>query len=231
MFNVNLLKLKDIISGLNAIHQKQLIHCDFHHGNILDQEYLMLISDLGLCKPIEYFHHSKKDNIYGVLPFVAPEVLRGKSYIPAADIYSFSMIMWEFISGIPPFNDKAHDFQLTLSICKGERPKIIKNTPQCYVDLMEKCWNEDPLKRPTASEIKDLIKIWWDGLYGIIKENFENDVIEIQKADLEQKQIRPIVKSHSEAYHTSRSLDFINELIENMVLKDHSDAMDCSIDD
>ena len=86
---VKLLKLQDIIHGLNAIHQQQLIHCDFHHGNILDQENFMVISDLGLCKPVEYFQHNKKDDIYGVLPFVASETLRGKSYNTASDIYSF----------------------------------------------------------------------------------------------------------------------------------------------
>ncbi|CAI2197543.1 18172_t:CDS:1, partial [Funneliformis geosporum] len=42
-----------------------------------------------------------------------------------------------------------HDFQLSLDICKGKRPKIIKNIPQCYIDLMKKCWNMDLLKRPT----------------------------------------------------------------------------------
>ncbi|RGB29689.1 hypothetical protein C1646_713032, partial [Rhizophagus diaphanus] len=51
----------------------------------------------------------------------------------------FSMIMWEFASGIPPFNDKVHDLQLALNICKGERPEIIENTPQCYLELMKKC--------------------------------------------------------------------------------------------
>ena len=101
MFNVNLLKLKDIISGLNTIHQKQLIHCDFHHGIILNQKYFMLISDLGLCQPTTSF---KKGNIYGVIPFMAPEILRGKPYTTASDIYSFSIIMWEFTSGMPPFN-------------------------------------------------------------------------------------------------------------------------------
>src|SRR5688572_22372814 len=90
---VKLLKLQDIISGLNTVHQQQLIHCDFHHGNILDRRFSMLISDLGLCKPIEYFQHSKKDDIYSVLPFVAPENLRGETYTTASDIYSFSMIM------------------------------------------------------------------------------------------------------------------------------------------
>jgi serine/threonine protein kinase len=46
---VKLFKLKDIISGLNKVHKHKLIHCDFHHGNILNQKHIMLISDLGLC--------------------------------------------------------------------------------------------------------------------------------------------------------------------------------------
>jgi serine/threonine protein kinase len=116
------------------------------------------ISDLGLCQPIKSF--LKKYEIYGVIPFMAPEILRGKHFTPASDIYSFSMIMWEFTSGVPPFNDEAHDFQLSLSICRGERPKIIKNTPQCYVDLMKKCWDEDPLKRPSSKEVLNIIEEW-----------------------------------------------------------------------
>ncbi|GBB85037.1 hypothetical protein RclHR1_11600002 [Rhizophagus clarus] len=68
------------------------------------------------------------------------------------------MFMWEFTSGVSPFNDKAHDFQLSLSICKGERPEFIENTPQCYMDLKKKCWDEDPLKRPPALKVKDIIE-------------------------------------------------------------------------
>jgi len=46
-----LLKLKSIISGLDKIHQQELIHCDFHHGNILNpySNRILSISDLGLC--------------------------------------------------------------------------------------------------------------------------------------------------------------------------------------
>ncbi len=85
---VKLKKIYDIISGLDKIHQQKLIHCDFHHGNILLEPYNLSISDLGLCKPVEYFQRSSKndDDIYGVLPFVAPEVLRGKPYTLASDI-------------------------------------------------------------------------------------------------------------------------------------------------
>src|SRR6266540_3290601 len=169
---IKLKKLYEIISGLKIIHEKNLVHCDFHHGNILNQQESLSISDLRLCKPVEYFQsHSKENNIYGVLPFVAPEVLRGKPYTPASDIYSFSMIMWEFTSGIPPFDDREHGFHLALGICNGERPKIIENTPQCYIDLMKKCWNEDPLKRPDASEISNIIKNW----YQVISRDINED--------------------------------------------------------
>ncbi|GBC01718.1 hypothetical protein RclHR1_00430035 [Rhizophagus clarus] len=111
---------------LKVIHESKLTHGDFHDD-------------------------SDKNEIYGVLPFMAPELLRVKPYILASDIYSFSMIMCEFTSGIPPFNYKAHDFHLGLSICEGERPEIIRNTPKCYVDLMKKCWDSDPENRPTLN--------------------------------------------------------------------------------
>ncbi|GBB84478.1 hypothetical protein RclHR1_11040004 [Rhizophagus clarus] len=70
--------------------------------------------------------------IYGVIPFMASEVLRGKQYTQASDIYSFSMIMWEFTSGISPLNDRAHDLQLSLSICKVGNNNITKSHPQAY---------------------------------------------------------------------------------------------------
>src|SRR6266540_5551329 len=231
---IKLRKLQDIISGLNTIHQQKLIHCDFHHGNILIQPYSLPISDLGLCKPMEYYQStSKKNDIYGVLPFVAPEVLRGNPYTLASDIYSFSMIMWEFTSGTPPFNDRAHNFQLCLSICKGERPKIIENTPQCYINLMKKCWEMDPLKRPNTSEVCTIIKSW----YNIISKKLENNSIAMEFWKAEEKRTgifkninNTVIKSHPQAYHTSRLLDFTVKLNETLE-KENSECLDCSIND
>ncbi len=233
---VKLRKLQEIISGLSIIHQQELVHCDFHPGNILNQQNRLSISDLGLCKPVQYFQSlSRKNDIYGVLPFVAPEILRGKPYTTASDIYSFSMIMWEFISGIPPFNDKEHDFHLALSICKGERLETIENTPQCYIDLMKKCWDKDPSKRPNASEIKNIIKNWCKNICNRedisenISEESVNNIKEFYEADkfLKQKQTNvSIFKSHPQAYHTSRLLDFtakLNEILnqEDMKIYDY----------
>jgi len=76
-----------LAKGLNNIHRQGLIHRDFHPGNILiSNSDVCLITDLGLCRPVD--ETDKEEKIYGVLPYVAPEVLRGKFYTQASDIYS-----------------------------------------------------------------------------------------------------------------------------------------------
>ncbi|PKK64001.1 hypothetical protein RhiirC2_854626 [Rhizophagus irregularis] len=216
--------LYQIIKGLSNIHEKDLIHYNFHNGNILCNKYEeniygIFISDyLGLYQLAKSF--LKENDIYGVLPFIAPEILRGQSYTQASDIYSFSIIMWEFTSEILPFNNKAHDLQLALSICKGERPEIIENTPQCYIDLMKKCWNENPLKRPSSKEVLDIIKNWIiRPLGGDINEELKSNIMEFINAPIEHNNL--IVESHPKACYTSHLLDFTSkELNELLILED-----------
>ncbi|GBC25982.2 kinase-like domain-containing protein [Rhizophagus irregularis DAOM 181602=DAOM 197198] len=238
-WNQKLYMLYEIISGLSEMHGKNLIHCDFHDGNILnhndENKDKIYISDLGLCQPVKSL--LSKYDIYGVIPFMAPEVLRGKSYTSASDIYSFSMIMWELTSGVSPFNDRAHDIQLSLSICKGERPKIIENTPQCYVDLMKKCWNEDPLKRPSSKEVLKIIEKWIFRSYEIydVSGEIKSNIMEFINAPIVHNNLA--TKSHPKACYTSRLLDFTSKTL-NDIFEDsqayhasHSDLNDCVIKD
>ncbi|POG76756.1 kinase-like domain-containing protein [Rhizophagus irregularis DAOM 181602=DAOM 197198] len=221
--------LYEIILGLNNMHKQNLIHCDFHDGNILNGiDGTVYISDLGLCRPVKSF--LKKYDIYGVIPFIAPEVLRGKSYTPASDIYSFSMIMWEFTSGMPPFNDRKHDLQLSLSICEGERPKIIENTPQCYVDLMKKCWNEDPLKRPSAGEVLNIILKWIflpdRAKVKDIDKELKCNVMEFINAPIMYNNLA--TESHSQACYTSRLLNFTSKKLNEILESEDSQAYHAS---
>jgi serine/threonine protein kinase len=81
-------QLLHIVQGLKDIHQKNLVHRDFHTGNILKgiEQTSCLITDLGLCKTVDQI--TREEKIFGVLPYVAPEVLQGQPYTQAADIYS-----------------------------------------------------------------------------------------------------------------------------------------------
>ncbi|GBB94901.1 hypothetical protein RclHR1_24360004 [Rhizophagus clarus] len=122
------------------------------------------------------------------------------------------MIMWEFTSGISPFYDREHNLQLSLSICKGERPEIIENTPQCYIDLMKKCWNVDPLKRPSASGVVNIIYNWiYRSNYDEINEELKNNIMEFINAPIVYNNL--ITKSHPRAYYKSRLHDFNSQEI------------------
>ncbi|CAB4442773.1 unnamed protein product [Rhizophagus irregularis] len=146
------------------------------HGDlrnyILDEDDRIFISDFGLCQPID--SEIASNSIQGVLPYIAPEVLRCKPYTKQSEVYSLSMIMWELTSDKPPFSNKRHSAGLALEILdelKPLRPKIVKGTPEFYANIMKQCWSSDPLKRPDASllpklfeEMIDLCKVTDDNI-------------------------------------------------------------------
>jgi len=153
-------QLLHIVQGLKDIHQKNLIHRDFHSGNILKgiEKTSCLISDLGLCKPT---NETNEEKVFGVLPYVAPEVLRSQPYTQASDIYSFGIMAYEMLSSLPPYYDVAHDLDLALKICDEIhplRPQFNIKIPQLLGKLIKKCWNADPTKRPTAQELERTLR-------------------------------------------------------------------------
>src|ERR1044071_5397710 len=149
----------DITNGLKTIHNKGLIHKDLHSGNILNfAESVCYITDLGLCKPVD---EQNKTKIHGVLPYVAPEVLRGKTYTQAADIYSFGILACEILSGLPPYHNLPHDEFLAIKVCQGLRPKFnIIKVPPLLENLIDQCLDADPLKRPSANELYSILHSW-----------------------------------------------------------------------
>ncbi|RIA87454.1 kinase-like domain-containing protein [Glomus cerebriforme] len=152
--------LYQISIGLRNIHDKDFIHRDIHSGNILYLEpnpqwkinKRWQIGDLGLAQPAQPTNVSNNE-IYGVMPYIAPEIFQGADFSKASDVYSMGMIMWELTTGCKPFANIGHNHVLTYSIIDGIRPEITEDTPECIVNLMKRCWDSDPNKRPSMNEI------------------------------------------------------------------------------
>ncbi|CAB5369351.1 unnamed protein product [Rhizophagus irregularis] len=231
-WNNKLRTLYNIIFGLNEIHQKEMVHRDFHTGNILfefgyvNQYNDTYISDMGLCGEIGNVDKSK---IYGVMSYVAPEVLRGKPYTKAADIYSFGMIMYFVATGRQPFSDRAHDEFLALDICDGISPEIKElEAPKCYVELMKRCWDLDPNNRPNAIEIESIVHSYNFSLNGEIKEQFK-EAEEYRKENILSIGINRS-STHPQAINISRLLNpFTKDLPKCDKNDDHSECLDCAI--
>ncbi|GBB98678.1 hypothetical protein RclHR1_00330005 [Rhizophagus clarus] len=79
--------LWDISMGLEHIHKKKFIHRDFHSGNILLGNYQWKVADLGLSQSL-INDTSSNNEIYGVIPYIAPEIFTGSSFSKEADVYS-----------------------------------------------------------------------------------------------------------------------------------------------
>ncbi|CAB5370435.1 unnamed protein product [Rhizophagus irregularis] len=230
--------LDNIICGLEEIHQKKYIHRDFHTGNILflrEKIYnfgnSISISDMGLFGEVGNEDETK---IYGVMPYVAPEVLRGKIYTQAADIYSLGMIMYFVATGRQPFYDRTHDHLLALDICKGVRPEINEpEAPSCYISLMKKCWDSDPNNRPNIIEVDDLITSFYksSGVDFFIVENKEIEV-QFNEAEKYRKSNLSSIKNyqaatHPQAIYVSRLLNpFTKDLSK---YNDNSECLDCKV--
>ncbi|UZO10177.1 uncharacterized protein OCT59_001775 [Rhizophagus irregularis] len=227
-------ELTRIASGLLDIHNAGKIHKDFHSGNILYDMGYPYISDLGMCKPANNEKQLvKQEGIYGVLPYMAPEVLRGYQYTKASDIYSFGIMMNEYISEETPYNNIPHDYALSIKICKGLRPNIFKYTPKLLADLITKCWDAKAENRPTSKEVyKELEKLFIEQSKYHSQINEYDDKIKLSRTSEKRSNN---IQTHPQAIYTSRLLNFENlpEPINSDATKTtlHSECLDCQLDE
>ncbi|RHZ78822.1 hypothetical protein Glove_155g7 [Diversispora epigaea] len=211
-----------ITSFLGHSHEKNIVHCNLHSGNILMVGNLYhynnpdLRIDLGLCKLDDLIlnynnkNNNKNNQISGLIPYIPPEVLRGNEFTREGDIYSFGGIMYEIVTAQRPFVDKAHDTYLMIDICNGVRPKVpdfmLNWIPEWYLDLMYRCWSDDPSKRPTSIELFNLFDEITEKLYNNIVD--DDAMQQLQITDENQQNISKFQKqelfelfSHSSKLH------------------------------
>ncbi|CAG8524392.1 11539_t:CDS:2 [Funneliformis caledonium] len=153
-----------ICNGIRGIHQLNYVHGDIHCGNIL-LKYTsdICITDLGLSRPANSKEASQNkssdDPPAGNIPYLAPELLKKYPKSKASDIYAIGILMTEFASHDRAF-ENYNSTDLKIDIYRGERPKFPPETPNCYVELMKECLDDDPNKRPTAEKLVKSISGW-----------------------------------------------------------------------
>jgi serine/threonine protein kinase len=203
--------LYDLIYDLQNTHKLGYFFKDIKSENILynynNNEFY--ISDYNLSG----LESENNKIIFGVLPYIAPEVLSGESYTPSSDIYSFGIIMTELSSGKVPFHDRKYDLNLALDICNGCRPEFGKGTPEFYKKLAYKCMNAHSNERPKSNELYHYFKIWNDILNGKIFSHKRKTIIIdtiLLQADKEILNISTLYEIDPASNYTSRELSFLN---------------------
>ncbi|KAK6127036.1 hypothetical protein DH2020_039214 [Rehmannia glutinosa] len=148
----------DAAFGMEYLHGKNIVHFDLKCENLLvnmrdPHRPVCKIGDLGLSKVKQ--HTLVSGGVRGTLPWMAPELLSGKSNMVTEkiDVYSFGICMWELLTGDEPYTDM-HCASIIGGIVNNSlRPQIPTWCDPEWKSLMESCWASDPSQRPSFSEI------------------------------------------------------------------------------
>ena len=91
-----------LLAGLAAIHAAGVVHADIKSSNVMidDADHVQII-DFGLARTMSRF--DGKGMIAGTPSYMAPEVITGEVPTAAADIYAVGAIVYEMLTGQPPF--------------------------------------------------------------------------------------------------------------------------------
>jgi serine/threonine protein kinase len=164
MLNI-IFQICDVISTAHK-HPKKIIHRDITPQNIMltkvgDTDDFVKVLDFGIVKLRTHDNVSLTGSIVGTPPYMAPEQWRGECD-ERTDIYSLGVIMYEMLTGDPPFKGD----QITLmNKHMNERPqsfrKVNKNTKVSkeIENIVFKCLEKNKNKRPhSIDELRSLLQ-------------------------------------------------------------------------
>jgi len=96
----------ELLSALECLHSLNVIYRDLKPENILlDYNGHIALCDFGLCK-LNMGDADKTHTFCGTPEYLAPEVLYGQGYNKAVDWWTFGVLLYEMLTGLPPFYDE-----------------------------------------------------------------------------------------------------------------------------
>jgi serine/threonine-protein kinase len=142
--------------AIHAAHERGIVHRDLKPGNVLlTSDGTPKITDFGIAKRVDRGGKAQREDILGTPCYMAPEQILGKTEEigPRTDIYALGSMLYEFLTGWPPFNAETVNDTLLQVINQPPEPpsRLQPAVPPELERICLKCLEKNPATRyPTA---------------------------------------------------------------------------------
>lgn len=150
--------------GLYYLHSQGWVHCDVKPDNFLvSRNGEVKLIDFTIAQKIKTglakFFSGKSKNISGTRSYMSPEQIRGKSLDQRSDIYSFGCVLYEMVTGKPPYTGSSPNELLNKHLTASiPSPLVVNdNVTNEYAAIIRSAMAKKPEERPDS--MWDLMKI------------------------------------------------------------------------
>jgi serine/threonine protein kinase len=152
---------REVASALDALHAAQLFHRDVKPANILvDKAGVAYITDFGLAKDTQGSLLTRPGQTLGSLDYMAPEQIRAEGISAASDVYALGCVMFECLTGHPPFADR-QGMRVLWAHLQDPPPDPLESRPELPAALgpaVRRALEKEPAARPqSASEFAESV--------------------------------------------------------------------------
>jgi serine/threonine protein kinase len=143
------------------LHNRGIIHRDIKPANVLlsgkvsSGQFDVKVTDFGVATDTNSVEDRTAET--GTYRWMAPEVIRHEAYSQTADVYSFSILMWQLLTREDPFEGKSQIEAAAAVAMESARPPFHAETPDSIVRLIQACWSDDPRKRLPFDKISETL--------------------------------------------------------------------------
>ncbi len=152
---------REVADALDHAHRHSVIHRDIKPDNILlDASGHAVVTDFGISRAAQAARLTQEGMVVGTPQYMSPEQAAGEEIDGRSDVYALGIVMFEMLTGQPPFGGKtaAQVLAKHLSQKPAELSQASPETPQVLAGIVARALAKDPGDRyPTARAMAEAL--------------------------------------------------------------------------